>query len=58
MEADPGGSFKMEAAFGGSFQYGGIFVRHGGRLFLHVKAKPFDLHRRSSARGNLHSLFN
>ncbi len=39
MEADSGGSFNMEAGFGGSFQYGGIFVRHGGMLFLHVKAK-------------------
>jgi hypothetical protein len=30
MEADSGGSFNMEADFGGIFQYGGRFVRHGG----------------------------
>jgi hypothetical protein len=33
MEAVSGGSFNMEAVSGGRFQYGGRFVRHGGRFF-------------------------
>jgi hypothetical protein len=33
MEADSGGNFNMEADFGGRFQYGGRFVRHGARFF-------------------------
>jgi hypothetical protein len=51
MEADSGGSFNMEAVFGGRFQYGGRFVRHGGSFFSHVKAKPVNLCRCSSAKG-------
>jgi hypothetical protein len=52
MEAGSGGSFNMEeAGFGGRFQYGGRFVRHGGRFFPHVKAKPVNLCRCSSAKG-------
>jgi hypothetical protein len=54
MEAGSGGSFNMEAVFGGSFQQGGSFVLHGGRFSSHVKAKPVNLCRRSSTRGDLH----
>jgi hypothetical protein len=53
MEADSEGSFNMEAGFGGRFQYGGSFVRHGGSFFFHVKAKPVNLCRCSSAKGKL-----
>jgi hypothetical protein len=53
MEADSGGSFNTEADFGGRFQCGGRFVRHGGRFFPHVKAKPVNLCRCSSAKGKL-----
>ena len=56
MEVNSGGVLNMEANFGGEFQYiyGGEFFLNGDEFVSQVKAKPVDLCRRSSTRGDLH----
>mgnify|MGYP000164159519 CR=1 FL=1 len=54
MEVNSGGVLNMEASFGGGFQYGGEFFLNGDEFVSHVKAKPVNLCRRSSTRGDLH----
>ena len=54
MEVNSGGVLNMEANFGGGFQYGGEFFLNGDEFVSHVKAKPVNLCRRSSTRGDLH----
>ena len=58
MEVNSGGELNMEANFGGEFQYGGEFFPNGGEFVSHVKAKPFNLCRRSSHLEIFLSLFN
>jgi hypothetical protein len=55
MEVNLGGEFNTEVNFGGEFQCGGGFFLHGGEFVSHVKAKPVNLCRRSSTRGDLHN---
>jgi hypothetical protein len=50
MEADSGGSFNMEADFGGRFQYGGRFFLHGGGQVCFA--------RKSKTCSSLSSFFN
>ena len=54
MEVNSGGVLNMEANFGGEFQYGGEFFLNGDEFVLQAKAKPLNLCRRSSTRGDLH----
>ena len=53
MEVNSGGELNMEADFGGEFQYGGEFCLNGDEFVSHLKAKPVNLCRRSSTRGDL-----
>jgi hypothetical protein len=53
MQVNSGGDLNIEVNFGGEFQYGGEFFLSGGDFVSHVEAKPVNLCRRSSTRGDL-----